>query len=134
MNNIGRDMLEAALAHIDGDQLVGCPPTEPLPAQVRTFHEAVARCRESGLWLPRVHVFWRDRPGDSAISGGVCWHAGPGLCHIYLDANLFPGELLRVTYHELKHASDFAQGLQCSRVEFEERANLFAAQMLGWCT
>ncbi len=100
------------------------------------MRDAVDQAQAAGLVLPRrIVVGWRDRPRDSVITDGVTvYDAGTGETRIVLDANLFPDKLREVMFHELKHASDRTLNFRLTRLELEERALLFAAQMMGYRT
>lgn len=124
--------IDAALAHPTGHRLIACSPCEPLPAQERIYRDAVAKARAAGLWIPRLSVEWRLVPRDAYITDGLTWHLAAGVVRIWLNANVSPERLRELCFHELKHASDFAQGFQGSRLELEERAIVFAARMMGW--
>lgn len=127
------DLLADAIAHSTGHRLVATAGIEPLPAQERILRDAVSRARGGGLFLPhRLYVTWKDVPRGAVICDGSTWHLAAGVVRVYLNGNLHPHRLQEVIFHELKHASDFALGLQVTRLELEERAVQYAAQMMSW--
>jgi hypothetical protein len=127
------DRLSASISHAGGHRLIACRAVTPLQGRVEIFWAAVARARGAGLELPwRISVQWVDRPRDSNISEGAAWHLACNVIRIYLDAHLPPDRLREVAFRELQIASDFALGLQISRLEMERRAATFTASMMGW--
>lgn len=131
-----------AVAHPTGHLLVACPPVDPSPGQVRIVERAIAQARAAGLNVPASSATpqWRDRPrdrdrrpGDPLITDGCVRTLEDGRIAMYLDANLWPDELERVALHEIQHIHDTASGLwrNLSREEMEERADTFAASMMG---
>lgn len=109
--------------------LVACPEAVPLPAQVRIVHQAIADARAAGLRLPALRLHWRAGRRDLA-AGALRWTPSTRTADLFLSVDAMPGHLRRTTYHELAHAHDCAAGRPFDRVDFEVRADAFAARMM----
>jgi hypothetical protein len=113
-------------------QLIACARALPETGQWRIVDEALRDARAAGLRLPGTLVFeWRD--GRPDICAGA-FRGSADRCTVYLSVHASPSELRATVCHELKHVSDYTLGLMqtLSRGELEERATVFAAEMMGW--
>lgn len=106
------------------------PLAEPLPGQVRLIKEAIAEARAAGLRLPAaIHLRFVQGSGGSAKS-----RLADGTYRIALGVDAWPGDLLRTTYHELQHISDYFTRVadDLTYAQREQRACRFASSMLAW--
>jgi hypothetical protein len=88
----------------DGPLLSTFPRMTPRRDQQQILQRAIAVAQANGLALPRVlQVGWVSAPGHR---WGQTWWT-PENVTVWLNAELDPGRLIRVSHHELKHASDF---------------------------
>ena len=109
-------------------RLIAARPGDPLDEQRRIVDRAIARVRRAGVRLPRFEVHWRQKVHDACA--GAAERRADGSYAIYLSVDVWPIELERTTYHELRHLADFEAGLT-DRGECEARAVHFANTLMN---